>query len=315
MNRYFDYSSEVQQALEQNRPLLALESTLISHGLPYPDNLKIAHAVEEIARDQGTTPATIAILNGRIKIGLTADELHYLATSNSINKVSVRDIPYIISQSLHGATTVAATICLAAKAGINLMATGGVGGVHRGNELDISADLIELARTKIAVVCAGAKSILDIPKTLEFLETHSVPVIGYKTPVFPAFYTATSPHKIAQIETIDALTRFLQVHWDLALPAGVLIANPIPELNEIPADSIEPAITAALKQAEREQISGKAITPFLLKELGQMTSGRSLQANLALIKNNVRLGAELANQLHLSSTLSRGMTDSMSIQR
>jgi len=302
MSIHFEYSPDVQQAIENKQPILALESTLISHGLPYPENLNTALEVEEMVRREGTTPATIAILEGKIKIGLSTKELEYLATYQTVNKVSVRDIPFILSQSLNGATTVAATIFIAAQAGISLMATGGIGGVHRGNELDISADLIELARTKIAVICAGAKSILDLPRTLEFLETYSIPIIGYKTNVFPAFYTALTPYPLAtRINTMRELGKFLHHYSELPLSSGVVIAQPIPTEYEIPSDIIEPAIDRALKQASMQKISGKAVTPFLLKELTAITNGKTLAANVALIKNNALLGAQLAKELHKTS--------------
>jgi pseudouridine-5'-phosphate glycosidase len=299
MNTHFECSEEVRSALENNAPILALESTLISHGLPYPDNLNIAREVEEITRQQSVVPATIAIINGKIKIGLSAPELELLAKRKNIIKVSVRDIPYVVSQNLHGGTTVAATLFLAAKAGIKVMATGGIGGVHRGHDLDISADLIELAKTQMAVVCAGAKSILDLSRTLEFLETYSVPVIGYKTECFPAFYSAKSSHPLtASVNNMDHLSHLIQTHFSLNIPSSIIVANPIPKENEIPAAIIEPAILSALHQASINNISGKAITPFLLKTLAEITDGKSLGANLALIRNNVKIGAMLTSTLY-----------------
>lgn len=295
MQQFFEYSDEVIQAINNKKPILALESTIISHGMPYPDNVETALAVEAIAREQGVTPATIAIMKGKIKIGLSENELRQFAQDNQVQKASRRDLAYFLSHGYSAGTTVAATLFCAAHAGIHVFATGGIGGVHRGNDQDISADLIELARTPVAVVCAGAKSILDLPRTLEFLETMSVPVIGYRTKVLPAFYTDTTSHQLAiSIDTVNALAKMLTTHWQLGMNSGVLIANPIPAEYAIPANIIEPVIANAISKAQQQQITGKALTPFLLSEVSQLTQGKSLSANIALIKNNVRLGAELA---------------------
>ena len=295
MQTYFDYSDEVSVAIQQKKPILALESTLITHGLPYPHNINIAREVEKIARDHGATPATIAIVQGKIKIGLSADDLETLVHDKHAIKASTRDIPLILSAGLNAGTTVASTLFCAHQAGIKVFATGGIGGVHRGDDLDISADLIELSRTPVALICAGAKAILDIPRTLEFLETFSIPVIGYRTENLPAFYSASSTHKLsAKVDDVFALAKMLNIHWQLRIPSGILIANPVPSENQIPAEEIEPVIQAALKNAAQNNLTGKAITPFLLNELAKTTQGKSVQTNLSLIKNNVKLGAQLA---------------------
>lgn len=299
MQQFFEYSHEVSQAILEKRPILALESTLITHGLPHPKNIETALQVENIARENGVTPATIAIINGKIKIGVTIEELEILVADKNVVKASVRDIPFILSKKLNAGTTVASTLFCADYAGIRVFATGGIGGVHRGEDNDISADLIELAKTPIAVVCAGAKAILDLPKTLEFLETHSVPVVGYRTDTLPAFYTAETDYKLhARVDDISSLAELLKIHWQLGMSSGVLIANPIPAIDEIPAEIIEPVIAGALHKAEKQRISGKAMTPFLLNEVSAVTKGKSLQANINLIINNVRLGALLANRIY-----------------
>ncbi len=298
MQSFFEYSTEVAEAIKNKQPVLALESTLITHGLPFPQNQDIAMAVEQITREQGVTPATIAIMNGKIKIGLSSEELAVLVNDQQAVKASRRDLAFVLSQRLNAGTTVAATLFCAAKAGIKVFATGGIGGVHRGDDLDISADLIELARIPMAVVCAGAKAILDLPRTLEFLETYSIPVMGYRTNRFPAFYTPTTSYTLStQANEISELVTMLNIHWQLGMSSGVLIANPIPEHAAIPAHEIEPIILEALLQAEERDIRGKAITPFLLAEVAKTTQGKSMQANLSLIKHNVKVGAELAYAL------------------
>lgn len=298
MQSLIEYSNEVKLALENKKPILALESTIITHGMPYPQNLETAIMVEDIVREQNVTPATIAILNGKIKIGLSAEELKQIANDKSVVKASRRDISYLLSQKKSAGTTVAATLYCANLAGIKVFATGGIGGVHRGDAQDISADLIELARTPIAVVCAGAKAILDLPKTLEFLETHSIPVFGYQTDSLPAFYTAKTNYPVtSKLNSIAELTNTLKINWKLGLTSGVLIANPIPIQDEIASDIIEPIISAALKVAEKNNITGKEVTPFLLGQLAKVTEGKSLQANIQLIKNNAKIGAQLAYAL------------------
>ncbi len=295
MKSYMDYSEEVKKAIENNQPILALESTVITHGLPYPINLETANELEHIARNNGVTPATIAIINGRIKVGVEPDELELLAKNKDMLKASTRDLAYILAHQYSAGTTVAATMFIAAAAGIKVFATGGIGGVHRGEALDISADLIELARTPVAVVCAGAKAILDLPRTLEFLETHHVPVIGYRTDTLPAFYTPRTSHQLhAKVNDVDSLAKMLHIHQAIGLSSGMLIVNPIPEEHAISDEVIEPIIRNAIQKAEQAQVSGKAMTPFLLKEVALVTAGSSIKANIALIKNNVRLGAQLA---------------------
>jgi pseudouridine-5'-phosphate glycosidase len=295
MQPFFEYSAEVEHAVKHKKPILALESTLITHGLPYPQNLEVGKAVEQIARDLGVTPATIAIMRGKIKIGLSDAEMDILISDKQAVKASTRDIPFILSKGLNAGTTVAATLFCANYAGIRVFATGGIGGVHRGDDQDISADLTELAKTPIAVICAGAKAILDLPRTLEYLETFSIPIVGYRTDVLPAFYTANTSYPLpARVDDIKSLAKLLSIHWQLGMPSGMLIANPIPLEDEIPAHEIEPVIAAALREAESKQLTGKTITPFLLKEVAEATKGKSLIANINLIKHNVRVGAELA---------------------
>lgn len=295
MKKYFEFSPEVKHALETHKPVVALESTVITHGLPFPQNIETARALEAIVREKDVTPATIAIMDGVVKIGLTDADLTKLTSTKKIYKASKCDIPYLISKRLSAGTTVAATVYCANQANIKIFATGGIGGVHFGDALDISADLIELANTPVAVICAGAKSILDLSRTLEFLETHSVPVIGYQTSVLPAFYTAKTHYPLAQsVDDIHALANILKIHWELGMRSGVLIANPIPEKDEIPADIIEPVIQNSLNAAIRNNLAGKAVTPFLLKEIADITKGKSIEANISLIKNNVDLGASLA---------------------
>ena len=297
MEKYISIHPEVKEALASGKPVVALESTIIAHGMPYPENIKTAQALEDIVRAEGAIPATIAILNGKIKIGLTREELELLGTDKNVAKVSRRDLPIIIAKGGHGATTVAGTMFLANLVGIKIFATGGIGGVHRGGEksFDISADLTELELTNIAVVCAGAKAILDLPLTLEKLETLGVPVLGYQTEEFPAFYSQKSGLKVDQrVDTPEEFARLLKTKWDLGLNGGVLITNPIPAENEIPNEQISGTIEAALKDAAARHLRGKAITPFLLDEVNVMTGGRSLQANIALVKNNAKLAAQIA---------------------
>lgn len=299
MQNFIEYSSEVRQAIENKQPILALESTIITHGLPYPHNLETAISLEKITRENNVTPATIAVLNGKIKIGLSQNELEHLSRDKNVRKVSRRDLAYAISQNISAGTTVAATLFCAAKTGIKVFATGGIGGVHRGDDFDISADLIELARNPVAVICAGAKAILDLPRTLEFLETFSVPVVGYRTPVLPAFYTDTTDYSLpASVNDVRSLVNMLQTHWQLGMSSGVLVTNPIPVEFAIRAEKIEPLIAKAIKQAIEQNICGKELTPFLLSEIASSTQGESIQANIALIENNVRLGAQVAATLN-----------------
>jgi len=294
------FSEEVAKAMEEKRPIVALESTIISHGMPYPQNVQTAKEVEQVIRDNGAVPATIAILDGNIKIGLNDEELEFLGTSNEIEKVSRRDLPYIVAMKKHGATTVAATMICAHMAGIQVFATGGIGGVHRGAEqtMDISADLQELAQTNVAVVCAGAKSILDLGLTLEYLETHGVPVIGYQTKTLPAFYSRTSPFAVDyRLDTPEDIAKFIETKWALGLNGGIVIANPVPEMHALEESYIHSVIEAALQEAEEKQITGKAVTPFLLDKVKTLTGGKSLEANIALVKNNAALAANIATKL------------------
>lgn len=294
------FSAEVTKAMEEKRPIVALESTIISHGMPYPQNVQTAKEVEQVIRDNGAVPATIAILDGKIKIGLNEEELEFLGISNEIEKVSRRDLPYIVAMKKHGATTVAATMICAHMAGIQVFATGGIGGVHRGAEqtMDISADLQELAQTNVAVVCAGAKSILDLGLTLEYLETHGVPVIGYQTKTLPAFYSRTSPFTVDyRLDAPEDIAKFIETKWALGLNGGIVIANPVPETHALEESYIHSVIEAALQEAEEKQITGKAVTPFLLDKVKTLTGGKSLEANIALVKNNAALAANIATKL------------------
>jgi pseudouridylate synthase len=301
MKNYVELSAEVKQAKEQGKPIVALESTIISHGMPYPQNVQTAREVEQIIRDHGAVPATIALIDGKIKIGLTDDELEQFGNSQGVAKVSRRDLPYILATKQKGATTVAATMICASLADIHIFVTGGIGGVHRGAEttMDISADLEELAMTDVAVVCAGAKSILDLGLTLEYLETKGVPVIGYQTEVLPAFYTRKSDYRVNfQANDVESIASTLKAKWDLDLQGGAVIANPIPEAYAMPEEEITTAIETALKEAEEKGISGKDTTPFLLGKVKEITGGKSLDANIALVKNNAVLGAQLAVTLN-----------------
>ncbi len=296
--QYVDISNEVQEALDQGKPVVALESTIISHGMPYPKNVETALTVEEIVREGGATPATIAIVQGRLKVGLTDEEIDMLGKAGQdVVKTSRRDIPFVIANQLDGATTVASTMIIAYLAGIRIFATGGIGGVHRGAErsFDISADLEELGRTDVAVVCAGIKSILDIPLTLEYLETKGVPVVGYQTEELPAFYTRKSGHGVDYtVETPEALAAALKAKWDLGLHGGVVVANPVPKAFEMDFDTINNAIERALEEADRLGITGKESTPFLLAKVKELTGGDSLRSNIELVYNNARLAARLA---------------------
>lgn len=297
-NPYLSFSPEIASALREKQPVVALESTIIAHGMPFPQNVETALLVENAVRNAGAIPATCAILGGKLKAGLTPNEIEYLGKNGgAIPKASRRDLAYLISKQLDGATTVASTMIIAHLAGIRIFATGGIGGVHRGaaTTMDISADLQELAHTPVAVVSAGAKSILDLGLTLEYLETMGVPVIGYQTSEFPAFYTRKSGHKVDfQLDTPQEIARMLHTKWTLDSRGGALIANPVPEKDQLDAQLIEKTILEAVAEADRQGIRGKALTPFLLAKLEQLTAGRSLQTNIALVLNNARLAAEIA---------------------
>ncbi|MBU5467285.1 pseudouridine-5'-phosphate glycosidase [Virgibacillus sp. MSJ-26] len=300
MKQYLTFSEEVLAAKENNQPVVALESTIISHGMPYPKNVETARFVEKLIRDNGAVPATIALMDGKIKIGLSDDELECLGNSKGVAKASRRDLPYLLATKQTGATTVAATMICAELADIKIFATGGIGGVHRGAEttMDISADLEELSKTNVAVVCAGAKSILDLGLTLEYLETQGVPVIGYETDVLPAFYTRTSEFPVNfRANDVQTVANTLKTKWDLNLNGGAVIANPIPEEHAMPEEEITSIIETALQEAEENNIHGKDVTPFLLGKVVELTEGKSLEANIELVKNNAILGAKLAVQL------------------
>lgn len=301
MSPYLDIEEEVIEAIRSKKPVVALESTIISHGMPWPKNVETALAVEQVIRDNGAVPATIAIIGGRLKAGLSKAEIEHLGKAGlKVAKASRRDIARIVANKTDGATTVAATMLIAKMAGIRIFATGGIGGVHRGAEtsMDISADLEELARTGVAVVCAGAKSILDIPKTLEYLETKSVPVLVYKGSEFPAFYTSHSGIKAELVmNSPSEIADLLIAHWTLGFDSGAVIANPIPAEYEMPAEVISKAIEEALKEADKNGVHGKDVTPFLLAKVKDLTGGDSLEANIALVKNNASLASKVAKSL------------------
>jgi pseudouridine-5'-phosphate glycosidase len=304
MHNLLSFSPEVAAARAAGKPIVALESTIISHGMPYPQNAAMAREVEQIIRDGGAVPATIAIIAGKICIGLEPEQLELLATATDAMKVSRRDLAYAIAQGKLGATTVAATMICAELAGIKVFVTGGIGGVHRGAEtsFDISADLQELAQTPVAVVCAGVKSILDIGLTLEYLETQGVPVVSVGQAGFPAFFTRESGYRADfQLDTAAEQAAFLQIKWRLGLKGGVVIANPVPALDAMPQQEIDTITAQALAEAAAGGVKGKAITPFLLARIKTLTAGRSLATNIALVKNNARAGAALAAALLMNN--------------
>jgi pseudouridine-5'-phosphate glycosidase len=300
-SRYLDIAPDVSHALRDGQPVVALESTIISHGMPWPENVETALRVERTVRDNGAVPATIAILGGRLKAGLTTDEIRRLGERGQATiKTSRRDIPFVVSRGEDGATTVAASMIVAAMAGIRVFATGGIGGVHRGvNEtMDISADLEELARTDVAVVCAGVKSVLDIGRTLEYLETKGVPVIGYRTDDLPAFFSSSSGFPVDyRADTPAEIAAALQAKREMALSGGMVIANPIPAEDALDKDEIDTVIADAIVDMERLGVTGKDATPFLLARIAERTEGRSLVANIELVVNNARLAAEIAGAL------------------
>jgi pseudouridylate synthase len=291
-------TSELTTAIATGKPVVALESTIIAHGMPYPQNLEMAREVEAIVRHNGAIPATIAVINGELRAGLSAAELeHFAKTGPSIIKASTRDLPFIVARKITGATTVASTMRIAAMAGIHVFATGGIGGAHRGahESFDVSADLVEFSHSNVAVVTAGAKAILDLALTLEVLETHGVPVVGYGTDEFPAFYSRSSGHKVPmRCDTPNDIAAMMQAKWAMKLNGGIVVANPIPLAAEIPAAEIAPTIEKAIAEAKELGVHGKNVTPFLLARLAEITGGRSLTANIALVKNNAKLAAEIA---------------------
>lgn len=300
LEKYLHIHPEVKRALSEGQPVVALESTIISHGMPYPKNIEMAKNVSKIIRENGAIPATIAIIDGVLKVGLTTEQIEFLGTSKDVLKASRRDLPFIISKKLNGATTVATTMILANLAGVKVFATGGIGGVHRGAQetFDISADLQELANTNVAVVCAGAKSILDIGLTLEYLETNGVPVVGFGTEEFPAFYTRKSGFGVDyKVDSSMEVANALKAKWDLDLKGGMVIGNPIPKEFEMDYDTINNAIESALKEADENNITGKKVTPFLLDKVKTITAGKSLDANIELVYNNAKVAAQIAKDL------------------
>ena len=301
MNKYLDISPEVKKALDEGRPVVALESTIISHGMPYPKNVETALLVEQTIRDNGAVPATIAVIGGRLKAGLSRDEIEYLGkTGRGVAKASRRDLPALVARGADGATTVTTTMIIAHMAGIKIFATGGIGGVHRGAEttMDISADLEELAQTPVMVVCAGAKSILDLGLTLEYLETHGVPVIGYGTEELPAFYTRHSGFSVDyRVDSPEELATMFSAQRGLDYKGGMLVTNPIPEEYSMDKAVIDKAIDEALAQAKAQGIHGKETTPFLLAKVVELTGGDSLESNIQLVLNNARLAAKTAAAL------------------
>jgi pseudouridylate synthase len=297
MQSYLQFSPEVQAARAAGRPVVALESTIISHGMPYPQNVQTAREVEQVIRDAGAVPATIALIDGKVCIGLADEQLELLGRSQDALKVSRRDLAYVLATKKLGATTVAATMICAQLAGIEVFVTGGIGGVHRGAEtsFDISADLQELARTGVAVVCAGVKSILDIGLTLEYLETHGVPVVSVGQAAFPAFFTRDSGFRADfQLDTAEEQARFIRTKWQLGLAGGVVVSNPVPAAAAMRNDDIDGIIAQALREADEQGVKGKAVTPFLLARIKDLTGGRSLATNIALVKHNALVGAQLA---------------------
>ncbi|OVZ87978.1 pseudouridine-5'-phosphate glycosidase [Yersinia hibernica] len=295
---YLDISPEVAQALAQNKAVVALESTIISHGMPYPKNVETALLVEQKIRENGAVPATIAVINGRMKAGLSRDEIELLGKEgHSIMKVSRRDLPFVVANGQHGATTVASTMIIAEMANIKVFATGGIGGVHRGaaTTFDISADLQELAKTNVTVVCAGAKSILDLGLTTEYLETNGVPVIGYQTRSLPAFFCRTSPFEVSiTLNSAEQIAAAMNAKWSIGLRGGMVVANPIPEQYALSENMINVAIEQAVKESEEQGVIGKESTPFLLARVAELTGGDSLHANIQLVFNNAQLAAKIA---------------------
>ena len=297
MNEFLQLNPEVESALRANKPVVALESTIISHGMPYPRNVETALSVEQIVRDYGAIPATIGVMNGKCVVGMDREQIETFGQASNVWKVSMRDLPYVVSQNLLGATTVAATMRIASMAGIKIFVTGGIGGVHRDveNTMDISADLTEMAQTDVAIVSAGVKSILDIRRTLEYLETRGIPVVTYGSDAFPSFYSRESGYPSPlRMDTVEAIAQMLSAKWSMGLKGSVLIANPISSEASIDRNEMEVHIQQALHAAATAGIKGKEVTPFLLKYIADHTKGESLEANIALIKSNAALGAKIA---------------------
>lgn len=297
MKSYVSINPEVEEALEKGKPVVALESTIISHGMPYPQNVEMANKTEQIIRDHGAIPATIAVIDGKIQVGLDEEQLELLATADDVAKVSRRDMAQVLATKTLGATTVATTMIGAHLAGIEVFVTGGIGGVHRGYEdhMDVSADLEELAQTPVTVVCAGAKAILDLPRTLEYLETKGVPVLGYQTDYLPAFFSSTSEYKLnARVDDLEEVADMMEVSKGIGFDGGILVANPIPKDQEIPSEEINEIIEQALAEEKAAGVKGKDSTPFLLAKIVELTEGRSLEANINLVYNNAKVGAQIA---------------------
>ncbi|OGO61360.1 MAG: pseudouridine-5-phosphate glycosidase [Chloroflexi bacterium RBG_19FT_COMBO_49_13] len=296
---YFSVQPEVEHALRQGMPIVALESTVITHGLPFPENIKLASGLEDEIRGLGSVPATIAILNGNICVGLDSGQLDQLVHTDEVVKISIRDIAPAVVSHKSGGTTVAGTLAIAKQVGIRVFATGGIGGVHRQAPFDVSADLGQLSRSQLVVVCAGAKAILDIPATLEVLETHGVPVIGYQTDMFPAFYAVSSGLPVSQrVENAEQVALLAQTHWNLGMQSSILVAVPPPVDIAMDSKAIESVLQIALDEAEQQNIHGQAVTPFLLRRVSELTGGASLKANLGLLRNNARISAQIAHFMY-----------------
>jgi len=301
MDQHINYSSEVKEGLPTRKPIVALESTVLTHGLPRPQNLELARDMEQAVHNGGATPATIAVLDGKLHVGLTNTELERLANEDNVYKVGPRDFATVIAKKACGGTTVAGTMLACQHANIKVFATGGIGGVHRGMPFDISADLQALASIPMIVVCAGAKAILDLPATLEYLETMSVPVVGYGTDEFPAFYSRESGLDVSvRLDEPEEIVEFAQAHWKAGLKSAVLVANPVPETEAISKSEMEPYIEQANQEAHAQGIHGKAVTPFLLSRISELTEGRSMHTNLALLVNNAMLAAQIAQAMYIS---------------
>src|SRR5829696_478272 len=298
MRQLLNIAPEVADALREHRPVVALESTVIAHGLPRPQNLQTAHRLQELVRETGATPATIAIIDGKPSVGLSDDQVNVLASSSDIRKISTRDIAIAAAQGSNGATTVASTIWIAHRAGIKVFATGGIGGVHRGSIPDISADLPELARTPLVVVCSGAKIVLDLPATREWLETYAVTVVGYQCDELPAFYSRKSGLPIdTRVESAEDVAGIYRAQQDLGINSALLVVVPVPAASEVPAEELQIVLTTALEDAEWKGIAGPALTPFLLGQMAERSGGSTLRANIALLENNARVAAQLAREV------------------
>jgi pseudouridylate synthase len=298
VSQLLSIAPDVADAIAENRPVVALESTVISHGLPRPQNLQTAHRLQTIVRESGAVPATIGVVNGKLNVGLSDDQIQLLALEDKIRKISTRDIPLAVAQGWNGATTVASTIWIAHRAGIKVFATGGIGGVHRGSLPDVSADLPELARTPIVVVCSGAKIVLDLPATREWLETHAVTVVGFQCDELPAFYSRQSGLPVdARVDTPLEVANIFRAQKDLGIESALLVVVPVPPSSEIPAEELQPVLRTALEDAEWKGITGSALTPFLLSQMAERSGGATLRSNIALLENNARVAAEIARDV------------------